>query len=139
MTRTWLETVVELDTVIAGMRWGQFVIVDYDLCGLRNEAPYAQAACDPHGWYAEVASETNAAFWRHDATWLREAGWERPCADDNWQRGIPNADDVARQLVDGLRFGRGCLLPDLFTIRVGRFDGPPDGGRPQEMGALIAA
>ena len=131
MGRSWSDVVGEISAAIASMRWGQFVVIDYDRQGLEEEAPYAQASFGANGWYAEVASDANIAFWRHDDTWFRDAGWERPSDDDNWQRELPDPEELARQLVDGLQFGHGCLLPDLFTVHVDRFEPPPDGGLPE--------
>lgn len=135
MSTSWAEVIGDADEALQGLLWGQFVIIDYDAARFGEAAPYAQAAVGPYGVYAEVASDVTIDFWRHDTDWLSVAGWSRSDSTDNWYRYEPGEHGLGRLLIDGLQYGRGCLLPELFTVRVGRFPSLPDGGEhhPQDL------
>lgn len=138
MARTWADLLVEITAVVEGLRWRQFIVVDYDAVRLGDDAPYAQAACEPAGWYAEISSTQTVPHWPENPQWLAANRWEAPEWGGNWSRQSLNASLVPELLVSGLECGRGCLLVDLFTLRIGRFAMPPDGGQAPAVSSQAA-
>lgn len=125
---SWASVIAHAQAVVDNLRWGQFLVVEYDQARLGEESPYAQAACGPGGWHAEVVSDFYLPWWHQDECWLAAAGWRRPEPGSNWQREMDRPEGLGAVLIEGLESGRGCLLPELFTVRAGRFSGPHGGG-----------
>ena len=126
----WEQVRSRLDSAVRSLPWESFVLVRH---GAADEAPYAQAAPGPAGWYVEVVSAAYlpATDWPLDEEWLRTTGWQDPDGDTlNWWRTRTPVDEVAGLLLDGLRCGRGCSDPGALVVTVGRFPDGPDGGEP---------
>lgn len=122
-----------VERAIAGLQPRQFLTLDYDSGDSGNE-PYAQLAVEPSGFYLEVVSEhyLPPAQWPIDTAALRVRGW-RPPDDDtaNWWSTTTDAHVAARWLVTALMVGRTCRDLDRFSVSIGTFPPPPDGGQPQ--------
>ena len=129
MDTTWSTVEERLASVVEGLLWGQFVVVEHAV-GLDPD-PYAQVARSAHGYYCEVVSERYLPtdVWPIDVGWLRSSGW---CDDesraDNWWRQAQTPAETAAALVAALRFGRACSDADAVRWWTGTFPSGPGGG-----------
>ena len=120
---------------------GQFAILEFVPADGSDVRPYSQAAREPDGsWYAEVVSDRYLSrfAWPLDTDALRRDGWSLPDAPDgNWWRYADTSDphEVARILVNGLRFGRRCFGEGSFDVSIGTFPPNPDDGLPVPLPA----
>lgn len=124
--------VAAVERSIGGLRTGQFLIVDYDSGDPGNE-PYAQLAVEPDELYLEVVSEHHlpAGQWPINTPALRTRGWSPPDGDTaNWWCTATDAQAAALSLVTALMVARACLDVERFSVSIGTFPPPPDGGEP---------
>ncbi|MBT2554482.1 hypothetical protein [Arthrobacter sp. ISL-5] len=128
----WARAGELISEVLAHMPWNSFLSIQYsdDTEGL---TPYAQAVPDADGVWFEVVSEKYlpAGQWSIDPRYLSTNRWSAPDSDcPNWYKdGIPHIE-AGHQLLEGLRFGRGCHDASKLQWHTGEFpSGPgPDGG-----------
>lgn len=109
-------------TVLARLPWNDFLVVEYERCDDRSDAPVAWAGVGPHGAECAVVSggQLTHAAWPVDATFFHEDEWNEPAGwDQPWTTGPVGFPDAAQKLVDGLRFGWGCSDPYRFHWGVG--------------------
>lgn len=121
-----------LDRLINELGPGQFLTVDYDN-GRPGFEPYAQLAVDADSYYLEVVSEfyLPPTSWPLNSSILRTAGWSPPDDDTaNWWQTATDPHLAARALIRALTVGRECIAPDRFSVSIGTFPAPPDGGEP---------
>lgn len=135
--------VAAVERAIAGLQPRQFLTLDYDSGDPGNE-PYSQIAVEPDGFYLEVESEhyLPGEQWPIDEAALRIRGWWPP--DDqtaNWWCTSSEARSAAKALVTALMVGRSCRDPERFSVSIGTFQPPPDGGQllPDMHAGAIAA
>ncbi len=129
---TVFDLVALVERVIAELSPGQFLTLDYS-DGPPGLEPYAQLAVDGDSYYLEVVSELHLppTQWPLYSSILRAAGWSAPDDDTaNWWQTATDPHLAARALVDALMTGRGCTAPDRFSVSIGTFPAPPDGGEP---------
>jgi len=129
----WTELADEICSALSRLRPGRFLIVQYDAEGKWDPRPYAQCAPEVDSWYCEVVSQNylGAERWPIDELALRRMGWLLPDLETaNWWRDADSAEASGRLLVEGLRQGRLCTDPELFSWSVGSFPSGPDGGEP---------
>lgn len=130
---SWASVTVRICEEVSNVPWGSFVIVDHERTRRGDDAPYAQGAPGPYGWYAEVVSDTH----RHtdylpvDAVWLRSNGWHEPDqSTSNWWRTRVPPGNIAGTLIEALQNGLRCTNPAGITLTTGRFPTGPRGGTP---------
>ncbi|MDQ1250739.1 MAG: hypothetical protein QG597_5119 [Actinomycetota bacterium] len=119
--------------MLRGLRWEQFLVLEYDAEEDAAPLPYAQAARDPDNWYVELVSGNYlpASAWPLDEVLLRRQGWSPPDRETaNWWAACPRESAVARALVAGLRDGRSCADSHRYCWSVGTFPDGPRGGEP---------
>ena len=133
----WHDLAVLVAAELDGLRWNQFLIVDYDLVRLRGAGLYAQASRQPSGYYCEVVSGEvlREHVWPFDPAALTRGGWCPPDAStSNWfLTGVPSALIAGGLLLRSLVEARGCDDPDLIFLTVGSH--PPGGGGEPEPAA----
>jgi hypothetical protein len=61
MASTWHAVETDLDWILRPLSWGSFVIIEYDVPRLGDDAPYVQAAPDPCGCQPVTDSESSAS------------------------------------------------------------------------------
>lgn len=135
--------VTAVERAITGLRPRQFLTLDYDSGDPGNE-PYAQLAVEPDEFYLEVVSEAYLppGQWPINTAALRSRGWRPPDEGNaNWWCTATDASTAARSLVTALMLGRQCLDLERFTVSIGTFPPPPDGGQslPDTRASWVAA
>ena len=134
----------EIAGALGSLTPGRFAIVDY-APGSGGDAPFAQAALEPTGWYLEVVSDhyLPREDWPIDEMVLRRTGWVLPPEGaDNWYRYEDSQTEVERlalPLLDALVEGRRCDRGGEFRVTTGRFPAGPDGGEPRPIPQALAA
>ncbi len=129
---SWARVGELISEVLANMPPGSFLSIQYAY-EADNLTPYAQAAPDADGVWCEIVSEKYlpAEQWPINTDYLAGNGWSAPTSHfPNWHNdGITHAD-AGHEILDGLRFGRGCDDPAKFRWHTGQFpSGPgPNGG-----------
>jgi hypothetical protein len=130
--KTAFALVTEVEHSIAGLRPGQFLTLDYD-SGDPGSEPYAQLAVEPDELYLEVVSERYLpdGQWPINTAALRTRGWLPPDSDTaNWWCTASDTHAAARSLVTALMVARACREVERFSVSIGTFPPPPDGGEP---------
>lgn len=133
-----------LREALESLRPGAFAVVDVVPVDL-VDAPYAQAALEPSGWYLEVVSDWYLPrdVWPIDDLALKRAGWVPPSVDgDNWYRYEDAQTDVgvlSQLMLDALILGRRCDAGGPFQVTTGRFPTGPGGGEPLPTPMLALA
>ncbi|WP_264356361.1 TY-Chap domain-containing protein [Pseudarthrobacter sp. MM222] len=128
----WAKAGELISEVLANMPWNSFLSIQYDN-DTEGLTPYAQAVPSADGVWFEIVSEKYlpADTWPLDAGYLTGNGWSAPNNDfPNWYKdGVPHIE-AGHQILDGLRFGRGCEDASKLQWHTGEFPtGPgPDGG-----------
>lgn len=119
--------------LLAKMPWDSFLRIEYDCSEEITTRPYAQATPSADGVWCEIVSEQYlpAAEWPINRRYFENNDWAEP--DDeapNWWKARVPLTDAGRQLVLGLRLGRGCGDANKLRWSTGEFPaGPsPDGG-----------
>ncbi len=124
-----------LESALGSLKPGWFAVLDF-VAKPQGDAPYAQVALEPSGWYLEVVSDWYLPRheWPIDELALRRAGWSPPVeVSDNWLRydsAQLSLGDLAALLVDALIVGRCCDAAGEFRVTTGAFPSGPDGGEP---------
>ncbi|MDF9751565.1 hypothetical protein [Arthrobacter sp. ES3-54] len=128
----WAKAGELISEVLANMPWNSFLSIQYvdDTEGL---TPYAQSVPSADGVWFEIVSEKYlpADQWSIDTGYLSENGWSAPDNDfPNWYKdGIPHIE-AGHQILEGLRYGRGCHDASKLQWHTGEFPTAPgpDGG-----------
>lgn len=122
-----------ISEVLANMPWNSFLSIQYADDNTQGLTPYAQAVPSADGVWFEIVSEQflPAENWPLSASYLTGHGWSTPDNDfPNWYKdGIPHIE-AGHQILEGLRYGRGCHDASKLQWHTGEFPtGPgPDGG-----------
>lgn len=128
----WAKAGELISEILANMQWNSFLRIEY-ADGSDGLTPYAQAVPSADGVWFEIVSEQYlpADTWPIDTGYLTGTGWSAPDNDfPNWSKdGIPHIE-AGHQILEGLRFGRGCEDASKLRWHTGQFpNGPgPDGG-----------
>ncbi|GAP54651.1 hypothetical protein AHiyo6_12160 [Arthrobacter sp. Hiyo6] len=128
----WAKAGELISEILANMQWNSFLNIEY-ADGTDGLTPYAQAVPSADGVLFEIVSEQYlpAEEWAIDTGYLTGNGWSAPDDDfPNWSKdGIPHIE-AGHQILEGLRFGRGCEDASKLRWHTGQFpNGPgPDGG-----------
>lgn len=129
----WIALADAITKVLTELRWGQFAVFDY-VDSLSDDAPYAQIALNPGGYYCEVVSDAYlcADRWPLDEKTLLAAGWQIP--DDAtlnwWMSGIDGPSEAAGLMTAALSEAHACRDASRVRWKIGAFPPPPDGGEP---------
>ncbi|MGN7198596.1 TY-Chap domain-containing protein [Arthrobacter sp. SAFR-044] len=129
----WHQAGELIGQLLAEMPWNSFLRIEYDGSEEITTRPYAQATPSADGVWCEIVSEQYlpAAEWPINRRYFENNDWAEP--DDeapNWWKARVPLTDAGRQLVLGLRLGRGCRDAHRLRWSTGEFpSGPgPDGG-----------
>lgn len=117
----WNSVTADVADFVAAMKPGNFVIVSYMSEG--DDAPYGQFALE-ETLQCEVASEqfVPTDLWPLDEAYFHNTGWSAPDSESpNWHRPPADPQQSAQGVIDGMRFGRGCSDPRLFSWVSGSF------------------
>ncbi|MGX5716302.1 TY-Chap domain-containing protein [Arthrobacter sp. MAHUQ-56] len=119
--------------LLAKMPWNSFLRIEYDCSEEITTRPYAQATPSADGVWCEIVSERYlpAAQWPINRRYFKNNDWAAPYDEaPNWWKARVPLTDAGRQLVLGLRLGRGCGEAHRLRWSTGDFPaGPgPDGG-----------
>lgn len=129
----WAKAGELISEVLANMPWNSFLSIQYADDDTEGLTPYAQAVPSADEVWFEIVSEQflPAENWPISVSYLSENGWSAPDNDfPNWYKdGIPHID-AGHQLLEGLRYGRGCHDASNLQWHTGEFPTVPgpDGG-----------
>ncbi|MGY2743438.1 TY-Chap domain-containing protein [Arthrobacter sp. UYCu723] len=129
----WAKAGELVSEVLANMPWNSFLSIQYADDDTEGLAPYAQAVPSADGVWFEIVSEKYlpADQWPIEKGYLTRNRWSAPDSNfPNWYKdGIPHIE-AGHQILEGLRYGRGCDDASKLQWHTGEFPtGPgPDGG-----------
>ncbi|MEV5053666.1 TY-Chap domain-containing protein [Arthrobacter sp. LAR12-1-1.1] len=129
----WAKAGELISEVLANMPWNSFLSIQYADVDAEELTPYAQAVPSADGVWFEIVSAQflPAENWPISASYLTGHGWSAPDNDfPNWYKDrIPHIE-AGHQILEGLRYGRGCHDANQLRWHTGEFPtGPgPDGG-----------
>lgn len=108
--------------------FGSFLSIQYADDAAEGLSPYAQAVPGADGVWFEIVSEKYlpADKWPIDAGYLNENRWSAPDNDfpNGYKDGIPHVE-AGHQILEGLRYGRGCYDASKLQWHTGDFPSGP--------------